>query len=572
MTVRKCETGGSITVFMTFIFLLLFALTGTVLDSARFFGAGGYVKVSAHGAAVAVYGNYNRELFQEYALFGYGGYNGIGESDWTEEFEQILIRNLTECPVKQNTGVQGIFSKKYASVYQLGAVSANLEETDFLIREKQFMRQLRAWTKAAAAKDITEELLAWVQGTDNMNQTELLDGLEKTAQVESGKIQQEKENVENDGGKGENYQVQQKSEEADKGNGNNTGTPSASTQNPLKFLRKLMRNGVLSLVCDEKCLAENEVRIRENKNTEGGAEPENQSEKSKSGERWDQQSSGTGILKGLLKQSNSLWDDEVFCNQSKKGILLLYASHMFGSYLSGRGRSHPYGLEYLATGKRNQKDAVAAVVNRLFFIRTLLNYGYVAIEPVLQQKSLATAAAIAAPLAAEVFIPVIQQSILLVLSLEEACVDITALLQGKKVPVMKNQANFQIKYEELCAASPVMFRNKASVYPEAGKGLALNNFSQGMSYIHYLWLLMLMTPWNPLYQRSLDLIQDDLREKYNQSFDISSCICGTKATVTYGMPLLSAVFFVKGTKNAVDKEKMVQGMVMRQTKISYCYQ
>lgn len=67
---------GSITVFMTFIFLLLFTLTGAALDSARYFGSGGYVTTSAYGADVAVYGEYNRELFTEYGLFGYGGCNG----------------------------------------------------------------------------------------------------------------------------------------------------------------------------------------------------------------------------------------------------------------------------------------------------------------------------------------------------------------------------------------------------------------------------------------------------------------------------------------------------------------
>lgn len=578
----RCE-GGSITVFMTFLFLLLFALTGTVLDSARFFGSGGYMKVSSYGAAVAVYGDYNRELFREYALFGYGGYNGIGETDWTEEFEQVLIKNLTERPTEQNPSLQGLFSKKYASVYQLGAVSVNLDDTDFLIQEEQFMRQLKAWAKAAAVRDITDKLLEWIKGTDSKNQTDLLDSVEETAQLESKKLQQEKKSPDNSGGEDGSQQVLKEEEETydeedgkrqdeNKGSGKNTGISSAKSQNPLEYLRKLMRNGVLSLVCDEDSLAESEVHIRATREKDGDMAEKNQKEKTESNEKWHQQGTGTGILKGLLKQSDSLWDDEMFCSQNKKGVLLLYASHMFGSYLSGKGRTQPYGLEYLVTGKRNQKDAIAAVVNRLFFIRTLLNYIYVSGEPVLQQKSLATATAIAAPFAAEAFIPVIQQSILLVFSLEEACVDITALLQGKIVPIMKNQTNFKMRYEELCAASPVIFHRRAAVYPEAGKGVALKDFSRGIGYIHYLWLMLLMTSWDNLYQRSLDLIQDDLREKYNHSFDIGSCICQTKATVTYGMPLLSAVFLVKGAEDAVDKDKMAQGMVVRKTEISYGYQ
>ena len=44
MMVSVYKEDGSITIFMTFIFLLLFALTGATLDSARYFSSGGYVR------------------------------------------------------------------------------------------------------------------------------------------------------------------------------------------------------------------------------------------------------------------------------------------------------------------------------------------------------------------------------------------------------------------------------------------------------------------------------------------------------------------------------------------------
>lgn len=111
---------GSITVFMTFIFLLLFTLTGAALDSARCFGSGGYVTTSAYGADVAVYGEYNRELFTEYGLFGYGGCNGKGGGDWLERYEEILSDNLRERPVSQE---KSILPGRYASIYQMSAIS-----------------------------------------------------------------------------------------------------------------------------------------------------------------------------------------------------------------------------------------------------------------------------------------------------------------------------------------------------------------------------------------------------------------------------------------------------------------
>lgn len=577
--VYKMNRDGSITVFMTFVFLLLFALTGVVLDSARFFGSGGYMKVSAYGADVALYGNYNRELYQDYGLFAYGGYDGIGQADWIEEYEQILFKNIAERPSEEKRGVTSFFAKRYASVYQFGAVSVKLDETGFLTQEKQFMKQVDAWMKTTVVKDITETLLKRIKGTDHGKQKELLEGLEGTAQVENQLEQQKEEEQKKERGgnksvqataKATDYEKEASVSDVDSVKGDKTiGRNSGNEKNPLEFLRELMRDGVLALVCDEDCLAENEVPSREEGDTHentvsGGKEGSNK--------QWDNQKSGSGILKGLLKQSDSLWEKEMFHTPKRKGKLLVYASQMFSSYTSGKECTAPYGLEYLATGERNQKNAVSAVINRLFLIRTLLNYAYVCSDPALQEESLATATGMSALLSAEAFIPVIQQSILLILSLEEACIDITALLKGKLVPIVKNQTNFQMKYEELCTASKTLFRQKAAAYPPAGEKSSLNNISQGISYVHYLWLMLLMVSWEHLYQRSLDLIQNDLQEKYNQSFHLDSCICEAKVTVTYGIPLLSSIFFVGDAKTEEDSKNDSRGMVFRQITTSYGYQ
>lgn len=548
---RDMEERGSITVFMTFIFILLFALTGTVLDSARFFCSGGYMKVSAYGANVAIYGNYNRELFQEYGLFGYGGCGGMGEADWIEEYKQILMNNLVECPQEQQ-GLYSLFSRKYASIYRIGAVGVKLENVGYLTQEEQFIRQLRLWNKTATVKDVTQKLLARIQGTEEHNQQSLLDGLEQTARIEAMEKQKEEEQKEK--------KLQKEKSQEDK-------EPGEGADNPLHFLQKLVRDGVLALVCDVDSLAESEVYSRE-----AGSSIEDDNEvKGKEEKSWEQRKSATGILKGLLGQSDSLWNGEMLQNQKKKGLLLSYASQMFGCYIDQKERSVPYGLEYIVSGKGNQRDAIAGIVNRLFLVRTLLNYAFVSGNLVLQEKSLTTATSLAAPLGAEALIPLLQQCILLILSLEEACVDITALLEGRLVPLLKDQTNFQMRYGEICSAGKTLFQRKAKEFPRAGEGTVLQNRAMGIGYIHYLWLFLLMTSWDKLYQRSLDIIQYDLREKYNQSFELDRCICQTKITVSYGMPLMASLFLVKKPESAIDREGMSHGMVMRQITTAYCY-
>ena len=143
-------------------------------------------------------------------------------------------------------------------------------------------------------------------------------------------------------------------------------------------------------------------------------------------------------------------------DQKKKGELIVYAMDKLGSYISHQGEAVPYGLEYLVSGKSSQKDAFASVVSRLFTMRALINFLYVEKDPILLSQSLETATALAATLMAEAFIPVIQHGILLVLAMEEACVDVTALLLGRRVPVLKNQSSFQMKYAQICTAGKAL--------------------------------------------------------------------------------------------------------------------
>lgn len=537
---------GSITIFMTFAFLLLFALTGAALDSARFFSSRGYVKTSAYGAEVAMYGNYNRELYEEYGLFAYGGYDGLGEKDWCEQYQEILLENLTERP--QKDGLQQIFSKHYASVYQLSAISVSLKKASYLTQEGQFLKQLKSWLAATALQDITQKLINGIQGTDKGGQQELLDSMEEGEQVEAIKEERQKAKEEAEAN-GEGTEEMQPADEAEE------------VQNPLEFLKELLRDGVLSLVCDENSLAETEVKRRE----------EGEGESPQKVGNWASKGSGTKILKGLLKQSETMWNDEMLLDQGKKGKLLVYASQMFQSYVSKGDSSVPYGLEYMVSAQTNQKDAFAAVINRLFLIRTLLNFLYVEKSPSLQTASLETATAIAAALAAEALIPVIQKGILLVLSLEESCVDICALLEGRRVPVLKDESTFKMSYAQICSANREMFRAKAQGYEMTGNGLEMSKLSKGMGYIHYLWLLLLMEPWQQLYQRSLDIIEYDLRERYNQTFTVDNCICDTRATIAYGIPLLSGTFLVKGTER-VGASGQSAGIVMQNVSVSYGYQ
>ena len=551
MMVSVYKEDGSITIFMTFIFLLLFALTGATLDSARYFSSGGYVRSSAYGADIAIYGEYNRELYTEYGLFGCGGFNGKGESDWLDRYQEILQENLRERPDKQE---QGILPRRYASVYQINDIRTELEEVHFLTEEKYFRQQLRKWIAAEGLKDLGGDLVKQVLGTDQGKKEELLKDLEKTDSLEETKEAE-----------------QAKNSVVDKGVPNNTGRgqQKPTVENPLEFLRKLLQDGVLSLVCDTGSLCEREIDTRE---VTGEMQDAQEGLKPKGTQSWTTGKSGLKILKKFLKQEDSMWNDEMTVDSGKKGELIIYVTNILESYVSEHNGSVPYGLEYLISGKKSQKEAFGAVINHLFLIRTMTNFLYVEKDPVLQAQSLETATALAAPLMAEAFIPVIQKGILMVLSMEEACVDITALLQGRRVPVFKSRGSFQMQYAQICLATRKLFVEKAKSFPKEGDRLIDGNGRTGLGYTQYLWLMLMMQSWDELYQRTLDIVQFDLRERFNQTFTLDHCICRTRVVMTYDLPVLfNRLVDGKNYKDRIKSKNSTTGMLSRQITVTYGY-
>ena len=157
---------------------------------------------------------------------------------------------------------------------------------------------------------------------------------------------------------------------------------------------------------------------------------------------------------------------------------------------------------------------------------------YVSTNALFQSKSLATATAIAGFTGIAPLITGIQWLILTILAFEEACIDVTALIEGKKVPLIKSAANFKMKYGEICSVSHSFFKRKGKDYKKADKGAV----SSDISYEQYLLLLELLVPKQKLKDRLIDIIQFDLRKRFNQTFEFRDCICATECNISYNIP------------------------------------
>lgn len=486
----------------------MLSLVTAFIENVRVITSEAYVTMASGSAIEMIFGDYNKELYDEYGLFAYGGYNGIGISDFEYRLLEIINKNLAFKP--------GNSLKTYSNLYRLKDISCEADSYYTLDEDKIFLGQISDYIITSVVDNVKEYV------TKDGNSSVSMDGaLDEAIKYEDGSYDTDSgEDGNNNGDTGVENKDKPSEEEIDE----NLKSDSAGG-NPLKALKNLINNGLLSLVCDVSKVIEAKVEAAE----EGFVVKEKD----------DDSSSAAKFLKSLLEgdesqelDQNKLIKQAGLESSQDKLKYIYYADKVLASYVDSEYNTVHYGLEYLIAGKETEKENLAYVVRRLLIIRTLVNMVYVSTNASFQSKSLATATAIVGFTGIAPLITATQWLILTILAFEEACIDVTALLAGKKVPLVKSPADFKMKYEEICSVSHSFFKRKGKSYKKADGG----NISADISYKQYLLLLQMLVPKQKLKNRIIDIIQFDLRKRVNQTFEFRECICAALCNISYNIP------------------------------------
>lgn len=294
-------------------------------------------------------------------------------------------------------------------------------------------------------------------------------------------------------------------------------------QNVTGFLSELLTTGILSLV---------------------GISEEEVSERSLSGK--DLPSAGL--------EEESLWEEltacmevvqELFQSGGMKEVLLAAGNSMLNGtalelysmkYFHHYGESSPYTRlnyerEYLIFGKEEDKTNLLSMVLYLVAIRALLNMVMILKQPdrVLQLETLS--AGVAGFTGMPVLAAVVKYSVLLLWSVEEALVDATALLQGKRIAVV---GPGRVSFGELFLMNKAAIGRKADLCPDG----------VGAAYTDYLALVSLTRRTKDKTYRALDLIQENICFRYRDSFRIRNLVTGISfQTAAKLKPVFDVGFF-----------------------------
>ncbi len=209
-----------------------------------------------------------------------------------------------------------------------------------------------------------------------------------------------------------------------------------------------------------------------------------------------------------------------------------------------------YELEYLIGGKTTDEANLRSAVVRILWIRTALNMHSLGRFP-LKQQILREAAFLAVGWTGNAaLVETVVKLLTTAWSFSEGLADIRILLDGGFVPLIKEEADWQLSLE-----------NAADGWREADR--RSGSREDGMAYEDYLRICLYYQSLSSLSYRAMDVIQWNIR-RLDRRFRMDSCMVEGRLGVTASSRLLFSPlygFLVKGGKKT--------GFVRKSTGFSY---
>lgn len=279
--------------------------------------------------------------------------------------------------------------------------------------------------------------------------------------------------------------------------------PTETWENVIKALGSLLATGVLPLVGVEK-EKQSAAKLTGVELPSEGRERET---------LWEELMNCVDQVIGLFQGGGMGAVLEEAGNNMLDGTAMeLYSMKYFGTFLESFSHTKlKYEREYLIFGSEKDKSNLLSMVLHLIAIRTLLCLVMIVKQPEKMAELNALSAGVTGFTGMPALAAVIKYIVLLLWSVEEALVEVAALLQGKRIAVVGTGT---------IALGEVFRVNKTLILQKAGTLVS----GMGAAYTDYLALLSLTKRTGDKVYRAMDLIQENIRYRYRDSFRIRNVV------------------------------------------------
>lgn len=206
------------------------------------------------------------------------------------------------------------------------------------------------------------------------------------------------------------------------------------------------------------------------------------------------------------------WMDSILLQQ----YLLTYMSNYRDIQ---KGRALSYEVEYLLGGKSSDRENLQVVVSKLLAIREAANFLYLISDPVKNQQAEVLAMAMGGTTLNPVIIEVIKIGLLTAWAFAESILDVRALLEGKKIPLLKSEDSWTVELENIGSITQEFSSAKDSTW--------------GLSYENYLGILLLFEEEESLAMHAMNVQEATIRKKEGSSFGMDCLVTRANAQIRY---------------------------------------
>ncbi len=238
-------------------------------------------------------------------------------------------------------------------------------------------------------------------------------------------------------------------------------------------------------------------------------------------EKETDQASFPSITVGKVAVEETEEEKESLLNlAANKALFTEYILEHLGNYREKKENSVlDYEAEYVLGGKKADKDNLSSVLGKIVLIRSGLNLISLLQDGEKRSETYALASGIIGFTGQPILIKIMQLLIISAWSAAESLTDVKALLEGKKVPILKKGDDWNLSLEGIKNFSEEMIVGK--------------DCKQGLTYEDYLRVLLLMQNRKKQYFRTMDILQANMCANENENFRFKDSIAAVTVRTEY---------------------------------------
>ena len=238
-------------------------------------------------------------------------------------------------------------------------------------------------------------------------------------------------------------------------------------------------------------------------------------------EKETDQTSFPSITVGKVAAEDTEEEKESLLNlAANKALFTEYILEHLGNYRETKENSVlDYEAEYVLGGKKADKDNLSSVIGKIVLIRSGLNLISLLQDGEKRTATYALASGIIGFTGQPVLIKIVQLLIISAWSAAESLTDVKALLEGKKVPILKKADDWNLSLEGIKNFSEEMITGK--------------DCKHGLTYEDYLRVLLLMQNRKKQYFRTMDILQANMCANENENFRFKDSIAAVTVRTEY---------------------------------------